>query len=130
MSRRKRVRKFSKKILYADIHRQLRAVSRCKAEYAAVKAHTLHCLLRTQPGYERVAHGPSNSKRIRWFLQTVPRLPHGAVLNYLPSGVIGAAVLLRSVLPRKCTWLPRMSLDQLCVLVLELAPLLVNQQTL
>jgi hypothetical protein len=86
-------------------------------------------MLHEMPGYSRAATG-KNKFRVRWFLQTVPELPHDAVLTYLPSGVIGAVLLLRSVLPRRCTWLPKTSLDQLCVLALELAPLLVNQQTL
>jgi hypothetical protein len=77
--------------------------------------------LRTQPGYDKAAFG-KNKKRIRWFLRTVPQLPGDLVVQYLPSGVIGAVLLLRSVLPPKCTGLPFVKIEQLCVLALELAP--------
>lgn len=126
---RKRVRRMTNAILYADVLTAMRRVQRMPPEYAEIKAHTLHCLLRSQPGYERAATG-KNKLRVRWFLRTVPELPHDAMLQYLPSGVIGATVLLRKVLPKRCTWLPKTSLDQLCVLVLELAPAVVMQQTL
>lgn len=126
---RKRVRRMTNAILYANVLSSMRRVQRMPSEYAEVKAHTLHCMLRSQPGYERAARG-ANKRRVRWFLQTVPQLPQDAVVQYLPSGVIGAVILLRSVLPKRCTWLPKTSLDQLCVLALELAPAVVMQQTL
>lgn len=107
--------------LYTDVHQHLRAVQRLKPEYAEVRAHTLHALLRTRPGYAKAACG-KNKHRIRWFLRAVPQLPGDLVVQYLPPGVIGAVLLLRSVLPPKCTGLPYVKLEQLCVLALELAP--------
>jgi len=126
MSRQK-VHRLTNAVLYTDVLTQMRAVQRMRPEYVDVKAHTLHCLLRAQPGYERAVSGP-NKHRIRWFLRTVPRLPHEAVLQYLPSGVLGATKALRAALPPRCTWLPKTSIEQLCVLVLELAPAIVMQQ--
>ncbi len=120
-----RVHCMSYAVLYADTLRHIRAVQRLRPEYAEVRAHTLHAMLRQQPGYSQAAIG-KNKNRIRWFLRTVPHLPHEEVLRYLPTGVFGAVQLLRSVLPRKCTWLPYVTLDQLCVLVLELAPVIVH----
>ena len=124
---RRKVHRMTNAILYADVLTSMRRVQRMQPEYAELKARTLLAMLRTQPGYEQAATG-KNKLRVRWFLRTVPQLPHDAVLQYLPSGVIGAVLLLRSVLPRRCTWLPRTSLDQLCLLVLELAPAVVMQQ--
>ncbi len=56
------------------------------------------------------------------FLRTVPQLPPDAVLHSLSGSVIGAALLLCSVLPKRCPLLPKTHLDQLRVVVLELAP--------
>lgn len=125
---RRRVRRMSNAILYADVLSAMRRVQRMQPEYAELKARTLLAMLRTQPGYEQAATG-KNKTRIRWFLRTVPQLPHGEVLHYLPPGVIGAVQLLRSVLPRRCTWLPKTTIDQLCLLALELAPAVVMQQS-
>jgi hypothetical protein len=121
MSRSRRVRRMTNMTLYADIHRQMRVVQRLELDYTEVKASTLHALLRMQPGYDKAARG-KNKHRIRWFLRAVPQLPGDLVVQYIPSGVIGAVLLLRSVLPPKCTGLPFVKIEQLCVLALELAP--------
>jgi hypothetical protein len=124
--RAQRVRKSSRAILYADIRERLRAVSRSRPDYAEVKAHTLDALLRTQPGYAQASVG-KNKRRVRWVLDTIPALPHHLVLNYLPAGCIGAAKLIRASLNRHCTYVPHITIEQLCVLVLELAPAVVFQ---
>lgn len=129
MSRRKRVHRLTNATLYADLHVRFRVVQRLEPEYAEVKAHTLLALLRTQPGYSKAASG-KNKLRIRWFLRAVPRLPHEAVLQYLPPGCLGAVRLLKTVLPPRCTGIPKVSLEQLCVLVLELAPMIEMQHSL
>ena len=110
---------------YADAHRFMRVVSRMPLDAAELKARTFQALLRTQPGYERAASG-QNKKRVRWFLRTVPQLPADLVVLNLPPGVIGTVVLLRAVLPRKCAALPHVTIEQLCILALELAPLVVE----
>jgi hypothetical protein len=110
---------------YAYAHRFMRVMSRMPLDEAEFRARTFHALLRTQPGYERAASG-KNKKRVRWFLLTVPRLSADLVVLHLPPGVIGAVLLLRSVLPPKCTALPHCTIDQLCILALELAPLVVE----
>jgi hypothetical protein len=92
---------------------------------AELRARTFHALLRTQPGYARAASG-KNRKRVRWFLRVVPRLSADLVVVNLPPGVIGAVLLLRSVLPPKCAALPYITIEQLCILALELAPLVVE----
>lgn len=110
---------------YADAHRFMRIVGRMPIDEAELRARTFHALLRTQPGYERAARG-KNKKRVRWFLSTVPRLSADLVVLNLPPGVIGAVLLLRSVLPPKCAALPHVTIEQLCILALELAPLVVE----
>lgn len=129
MSRRKRVHRLTNATLYADLHVRFRFVQRLAPEYAEVKAHTLLAMLRQQPGYSKAATG-KNKLRIRWFLRSVPRLPHEAVLQYLPSGCLGAVRLLQTVLPPRCTGIPHVTIEQLCVLVLELAPMIVVQHSL
>jgi len=119
-----KVRRASNAVLYVDVQKRLRAVSRVKPEYAEVKAHTLNALLRTRPGYKQAATG-KNKLRVRWVLDTIPQLPHSLVLNYLPSGCIGAAKLIRASLNRHCTFVPHITIEQLCVLILELAPAIV-----
>jgi hypothetical protein len=121
---------FGKHTLYKDIHQRLRAVSRTKPEYAEVKAHQLHCILKGLPGYRGAVKG-KNKHRVRWTLDTIARrLPHEFVWNYLPSGVMGAAILVRSSLNRHCTFVPHVTIDQLCVLVMELAPAIVAQSAI
>lgn len=110
---------------YADAHRFMRLAGRMSVDDAQLRARTFHALLRTQPGYARAASG-KNRKRVRWFLRTVPRLSADLVVVHLPPGVIGAVLLLRSVLPPKCAALPHVTIDQLCILALELAPLVVE----
>ena len=119
-----KVRRTRNAVLYVDVQKRLRAVCRYKPEYAEVKAKTLLALLRTQPGYQQAVIG-KNKRRVRWVLDTIPQLPHLLVLNYLPSGCIGAAKLIRASLNRHCTFVPHISIEQLCVLVLELAPAVV-----
>lgn len=127
-SLRSNVSPLSHTVSYTDAHRFMRIVSRAPVDEAELRARTFHALLRTQPGYERAASG-QNKKRVRWFLRTVPQLPADLVVLNLPPGVIGAVLLLRSVLPRKCASLPHVTIEQLCILALELAPLVVEMSS-
>jgi hypothetical protein len=110
---------------YADAHRFMRIVSRMPVDDAELRARTFHALLRTQQGYEQAVRG-KNKKRVRWFLRVVPQLSADLVVLNLPPGVIGAVLLLRSLLSRKCAALPHCTIEQLCILALELAPLVVE----
>jgi hypothetical protein len=110
---------------YTDAHRFMRIVSRMPFDEAEWRAHTFHALLRTLPGYEQASKG-KNRKRVRWFLRVVPRLSADLVVLNLPPGVIGAVLLLRSVLPSKCAALPHVTIEHLCILALELVPLVVE----
>ena len=114
--------------LYVDVRQRLRAVQRIKPDYAEMKAHTLHALLRQRKGYAKAAAG-KNKHRVRWFLQAVPRLPHHLVLQYLPPGCIGAVELLKAALPERCTGVPHVTIEQLCLLVLEMAPAVVQMHS-
>ena len=108
--------------LYADVRQQLRVVARMQS----VRSNTLHALLRSQPGYQEAAAG-KNKYRVRWFLRTMRRLPAELVVQYVPIGCVGAVELLSAALPNeRGTWVPRIAIEQLCVLVLELAPLAVQ----
>ena len=122
----RRVHPITNATLYANVGQQLRAVQRLKPDFAEARARTLHALLRTRKGYDKAVHG-KNKHRIRWFLRVVPQLPGDLVVQNLPPGVIGAVLLLRSVLPPKCSGLPYVKIEQLCVLALELAPAIVAQ---
>jgi len=108
--------------LYADVRQQLRVVVRMQS----VRSNTLHALLRSQPGYQGAVAG-KNKDRVRWFLRTMRRLPSELVVQYLPIGCLGAVELLSAALPNeRGTWVPHITIEQLCILVLELAALVVQ----
>jgi hypothetical protein len=113
-------------VLYTDIQRRLRAASRCTPEYAEARARLLGAMLRVQPGYAKAVAG-KNRERVRWCLVTIPRLPHELVLELLPPGCIGAAKLIRATLNPRCAGVPPITIEQLCLLVIELAPMIVVQ---